>query len=394
MSGDRLRIFHISNDYPYTSVYPDILTGLHKLGCGRQMMYVPVHKMIKVSNSPYFSENWDVKVSRDYGFFGRFLLERRFEASSKNAIRTCEVKKFNVVHAHYLFSGGGVARLIKKNTNIPYVCTVRGTDINFYLKMPHLRKLAIKILSGADRVTFLSPSQKTATFSKLGSVEQLESIEKKTRIIPNGISEEWIKNLGSPRSRVEPRSLRLLFVGELTRNKNWKSVVVCQQLLVRRGVPTVLTIAGDGEDRALVVEAARGNPGTEFVGFVTSTDAMIQLYRQSDIFVMPSFSESFGLSYLEAMSQGLPVVYSRNQGIDGFFPDQTIGSGVNPDSPEEMAEAIIRIWENLSQISYRSIEESLAFSWDKVVKSYFDTYVDCLDGPPHSVDTGFPGCLI
>lgn len=388
MSAHAPRVFHISNDYPYTSVYPEILNGLHESGCGRQLMYVPVRELFDICDPPYFSENWDVKVSRDYGFFGRFFIGKRLESSSINAIKCCDIEKFDIIHAHYLFTGGGVARLIKKRKKTPYVCTVRGTDINFYLKMPHLRGLAKKILLEADRVTFLSPSQMAATFSRLGDFKDLESIKNKTVIIPNGVSEDWIKNLGSPRMSSDSETLRLLFVGELTRNKNWKSVVACHQLLVRRGISSVLTIVGDGEDRALVATTARQDPSIKFNGFVAGVDSLIQLYRQNDIFVMPSYSESFGLSYLEAMSQGLPVIYSRNQGIDGFFPDKAIGSGVDPDSPEEMAEKIVDLWKNINHISSRCLNELPAFSWNNVVKSYFKTYIDCVDNFQHSVDYG------
>jgi len=380
MKNHSHKIFHISNDYPYTNVYPEILKGLHESGCDRQLMYVPVQKMVEVLDPPFYSKNWDVVVSKDYGFFGRFLMKKRFSASSENAIRRHGVENFDIIHAHYLLTGGGVARLIKKETGVPYVCTVRGTDINYYLKVPYLRRLAAQILMDADKVTFLSPSQRATTISMLGELGRTESFLEKCSVVPNGISEEWINNLGSPRFMAKLQPIRLLYVGELTKNKNWKSVVACHRLLARSGVQSTLTIVGDGKDRAEVVAEAKMDKHINYVGFVSDRNILIQLYRQSDIFIMPSFSETFGLSYLEAMSQGLPVIYSHNQGIDGFFKNNMIGCSVDPRSVENIVESIMWIWNHLDEMSKNCLNEIPAFTWSNVVKSYLKVYNECLDG--------------
>jgi glycosyltransferase involved in cell wall biosynthesis len=68
---------------------------------------------------------------------------------------------------------------------------------------------------------------------------------------------------------------------------------------------------------------------------------LIDIYRANDIFVMPSFTESFGLVYAEAISQGLPVVYSIGQGFDRQFPEGEVGYHADPNSAQSVADAIL-----------------------------------------------------
>lgn len=69
--------------------------------------------------------------------------------------------------------------------------------------------------------------------------------------------------------------------------------------------------------------------------------------RSCSVFAMPSIFETFGLVYLEALSQNLPVVYTKGQGIDGMF-DNTVGIGVDPLSVEEIKNAIKMIYRIIS----------------------------------------------
>ena len=89
---------------------------------------------------------------------------------------------------------------------------------------------------------------------------------------------------------------------------------------------------------------------------------------------MPSLSETFGLSYIEAMSQGIPIIYTRGQGIDGVFEEGTVGYHVNPYDIEETYNAIKRILSDYEKFSNACIEESKQFSWDVIVDDYQKIY--------------------
>lgn len=89
---------------------------------------------------------------------------------------------------------------------------------------------------------------------------------------------------------------------------------------------------------------------------------------------MPSHHETFSLVHAEAMSQGLPVIYSRGQGFDGQFEDGVVGFSVQYDSPEEIAEKVIDIINNYEAISQNCVEKADKFDWDKIAGKYIEIY--------------------
>ena len=89
---------------------------------------------------------------------------------------------------------------------------------------------------------------------------------------------------------------------------------------------------------------------------------------------MPSYYETFGLVYPEAMSQGLPVIYSKNQGFDGQFEEGYIGYRVDPHDPLDIAEKINKIVENYSELSQNAIQAYKKFSWDILAEEYIAIY--------------------
>ena len=103
-------------------------------------------------------------------------------------------------------------------------------------------------------------------------------------------------------------------------------------------------------------------------------EELIEIYRQNDIFVMPSFTESFGLVYAEAMSQGLPVIYSRGQGFDGQFSEGEVGYSTDSHSASELAERVLQCMENLEQLSKNAITGARKFNWYDICRKYSEIY--------------------
>jgi glycosyltransferase involved in cell wall biosynthesis len=111
----------------------------------------------------------------------------------------------------------------------------------------------------------------------------------------------------------------------------------------------------------------------EYLGYLNKED-VLNVFRQSDIFILPSFKESFGLVYAEALSQALPVVYSQNQGFDNQFKDGFVGYSVNPKNALDISEKITMIIDNYKSISSRCIIASDTFSWEIISKKYMEIY--------------------
>ena len=103
-------------------------------------------------------------------------------------------------------------------------------------------------------------------------------------------------------------------------------------------------------------------------------EELIDYYRDADIFVMPSLTETFGLVYAEAMSQGLPVIYTRGQGFDGQFEEGVVGYHTDSSSTEELISAIKNIVDNYEKISADCTDSAGKFDWKAITAKYADIY--------------------
>ncbi|RLD43528.1 MAG: hypothetical protein DRI86_09800, partial [Bacteroidetes bacterium] len=123
----------------------------------------------------------------------------------------------------------------------------------------------------------------------------------------------------------------------------------------------------------LLKQAANGNNNVSIIK-ARDKQGMLEEYKKADIFVMASYTESFGLVYAEAISQGLPVIYTKGEGFDNHFEDGNIGFSVNPHSPEDIARGISSIIDNYNDIQKYSETAIANFNWDKISKDYFEVY--------------------
>ncbi|MBO1910409.1 glycosyltransferase family 4 protein, partial [Microvirga sp. 3-52] len=105
-----------------------------------------------------------------------------------------------------------------------------------------------------------------------------------------------------------------------------------------------------------------------------SIEKLRALADESDVFILPSYKETFGISYVEAMSRGLPIIYTRGEGIDGFFPEGVVGYSSYPDDVYDMAESIDLIQNSYTEISNNCIQESKRFNWHDIANEYRALY--------------------
>ncbi|MDN6571163.1 MAG: glycosyltransferase, partial [Staphylococcus equorum] len=89
-------------------------------------------------------------------------------------------------------------------------------------------------------------------------------------------------------------------------------------------------------------------------------------------------TETFGLTYIEAMSQGLPIIYSKEQGIDGYFENGLVGYSVNPLNIEEIANCIIKVINNYDYFASNAFNTSSFFKWEDIIDKYVNTYESIL----------------
>jgi len=273
--------------------------------------------------------------------------------------------KPDIIHAHTLYSDGSLAHYYSESYGTPYIVAVRSTDIVYFLKYkPWLKNYGKKILDRASYIVFISPSLKKRFKQIFGN-----AYESKSTIIPNGINQFYLDQSGLHEKTLHTPP-ELLYVGSFLKRKNVPALIKLLENSEAR-----LTIAGKGgRNEKKVLKLIQDNDRISYVGHIEDQSKLVQIYKQSDIFIMASRGETFGLVYLEAMSQGLPVIYSKNTGIDGLFEPGSIGYGVSPGSASEMAKAIEQIKSAFESISSNCIKEARNFNWTNIAEKYQSLY--------------------
>lgn len=366
-----MKILHICSYYLGSKLYKNLFNNLDKTI--KNYIFVPVNKNEKVDNETGLEINNKIYIEKCFNKIDRFFF---FKKNYK--ILKCLQKKeiltegIDILHAHTLFTNGYVAYKINKKNNIPYIVAVRNTDINVFFKyFFFLRKYGLKILENADKIVFLSSSYAEHCLNKYVPKEKYEELKKKTSIIPNGIDKYWIDNLVSYKNR--NKEIRLIYVGSINRNKNVKtSILVCKKL-IERGYDVKFTIIGDLDIFFKEIKE-------EFVEYRSfcSKEKIKKYLSQSDIFIMPSKYETFGLVYAEALSQGLPIIYTKGQGFDKQIPEGEVGYGIKYNDINEITEKVIEIYTNYNKYSEKTKKYINKFNWEYIAEIYKEIYKEIL----------------
>lgn len=273
--------------------------------------------------------------------------------------------KPDIIHAHTLFSDGALAAYYKRKYGTPFLVAVRSTDIDVFLKLkPWVKNFSKQILKGASYIVFITPSLRNK-FREIYGMEY----ESKSYTIPNGINQDFL-TADSPEKRPLNETPKLLYVGSFLNRKR-----VPDLIRLADSLPANLTIVGSGGGAEKKIKRMAGNSErVTLMGRIKDQKTLKKVYSNADIFIMASKRETFGLVYIEAMSQGLPLIYSRNTGIDGFFEEGHVGYSVEPGSISEMQKAIDKISSNYQEISKNCIHEARLLNWANIAETYARIY--------------------
>ena len=363
-----MKVLHINRHYLGTELHHNLIDKLNEVGV-ENWVFVP-QKNANIKKS-YIDER--VKVVKCFNKFDSLFYHIKQIKIYSALTNTYDVKSFNLVHAYTVFTDGYSALRIKRKYNIPYVVAVRNTDVNdFFKKMPWLRRLGEKILLDAEKVLFLSKPYYDVVIKKYIHPENRDRVINKSLVIPNGIDDFWHKNEGETHTCLNPELIQIICAGKINRNKNITTLQQALQILQEEGINTSLTLIGKIEDNTVFKKIQSIKPVTYIEP--QPKEKLINYYRDADIFVMPSLTETFGLVYAEAMSQGLPIVYTKGQGFDGQFEEGEVGFHADARSPESVAEAIKRVAQHYNELCNRVIERSRRFSWDVICERYIEVY--------------------
>jgi glycosyltransferase involved in cell wall biosynthesis len=228
----------------------------------------------------------------------------------------------------------------------------------------------------ADGIIFLSPAYINPVLNRFVPQTMRSEISKKISIIPNGVNDFWIEH-----SCFEPKvcknNVKIIYVGDFSRNKNVLSVIkAVEELNTKYGNITLTLVGGGGKGSKMVMrKIEKSSPDViKYHERTNDKQKLLKYYQESDIFVMASFKESFGIVYLEAMSQGLPIIYTKGQGIDGYFTEDIPGLAVDPNNIEDIKNNILFIKEHLTEMSQNALIHIKKFNWSLIALKYKKLY--------------------
>ena len=368
-----MKILHINSYYSVSSFYRNLYDKQRENGLDISV-YVPVSKAVDISKLQLGSYTM---ISANHGKYDRICFHLKHNKIYKDIINKYSLSEYSIVHAHSLFSNGYIAYKIYKKFRIPYIVAVRNTDVNVFFKnMIHLRRLGIKILSNAEKVVFISRPYKEFTINNYVPEKYRKEIEYKSIVLPNGIDDFWLNNKVDKKVPPMNNRINIIYVGVVDSNKNIETTIKACKMLIELGYEVSYTIVGKVVKKKYFDLIKQHS----FIKYIPhcKKEELINYYREADIFVMPSKYETFGLVYAEAMSQGLPVIYTRGQGFDGQFKEGEVGYSVKYNSAKEIVNKIKDILSNYESISKKCIIEVEKFNWNKIECDYKKVYENCL----------------
>lgn len=236
--------------------------------------------------------------------------------------------KYDLTIAWASVPAGFISFLLKKIFNIPYIVLLRGPDVPFHeKKWYYLDKFVLQFLS-----PYVWKNAKHVVANSLVLKELAQNISKKTeiKVITNGIDGEYF--FPEPKHKLQ-NEIKLLSVGRISKIKGFDLVIHAISKL--KNIDLTYTIVGDGPE-SKNLETLKVRLGLEkkvFLSGIKSKNELREIYRSSDIFILPSHNEGMSNALLEAMACGLPVIVTNaggtieliNHGKNGFiFPKGNI----------------------------------------------------------------------
>ena len=359
-----MQIIHFCSYYIGSKVYKKLFSSLLEHGVQSEV-FIPIrdsaHRGInKIEND---------KVIHHYikclSIFTRLFYSLKLVKVVFNFF--CNISKSGeMIHAHTLYADGIPAYVCAKILNKKLVITLRNTDVNLGFKYFRQYKwLANLALSHSSQIIFVSPKHKVKFQSYFGN-----AFNSKLKVIPNGIDSFFIENA------LTKKSLRSscvgVYAGEITKNKNIDSAIQAFAK-VNSGITWEFYIVGGSYERFIKEYGMLPKEYFDNVFFIpkVSQYELIEYYDSASIFIMPSHTESFGLVYIEAISRCLPVVYTKGQGIDGYFIDGDVGFSCDPSSINDIAKAITKTIEKFpAGLTFNEKNIVEQYDWNTIGKFY------------------------
>jgi N-acetyl-alpha-D-glucosaminyl L-malate synthase BshA len=345
---------------------------------GHQVHFVTYNQPARLD---LFSENLfyhEVAVS-NYPLFDFPPYELALASRLVDVVR---FEKLDVLHVHYAIPHASAAFMAKQilatyGINIPFITTLHGTDITLVGQDRTYKPVVTFSINKSDGVTAVSAHLREDTYKYF-------KIEKDIKVIPNFIdlTRFSLKPKDHFKKAIAPNGEKVL-----VHTSNFRKVKRTEDVIkifaeVVKTIPAKLLMVGDGGERSVCERLARDLDIAEHVRFLGKQDAIEEILSVSDLFLMPSVSESFGLAALEAMACKVPVISSNAgglpelnvEGVTGFLRDVGDVAGM-----AERAIYILEDDERLAQFKENALARAKEFELSNILPEYENYYKEVIE---------------
>lgn len=345
---------------------------------GHQVHFVTYNQPARLD---LFSENLfyhEVSVS-NYPLFDFPPYELALASRLVDVVRH---EQLDVLHVHYAIPHASAAFMAKQilmtyGIYIPVVTTLHGTDITLVGKDRTFKPVVTFSINQSDGVTAVSQNLKEDTY-------KFFDIKKDILVIPNFIdlSRFSLKPKDHFKKAIAPSGEKILVhTSNFRKVKRTEDVVKIFAKVIKK-IPSKLLMVGDGPERSMCEQLCRDLGVTDNVRFLGKQDAVEEILSVSDLFLMPSQSESFGLAALEAMACKVPVISSNAGGLPELNIDGVTGFLKEPGDVEGMAEKAIFILEDeerLAKFKENALAHAKEFELSTILPKYENFYLEVIE---------------
>ncbi|MGN6640868.1 MAG: N-acetyl-alpha-D-glucosaminyl L-malate synthase BshA [Mucilaginibacter sp.] len=345
---------------------------------GHQVHFVTYNQPARLD---FFSENLyyhEVSVSK-YPLFDYPPYELALASRLVDVVR---FEKLDVLHVHYAIPHASAAFMAKQilmtyGIYIPVVTTLHGTDITLVGKDRTYQPVVTFSINKSDGVTAVSEHLRQDTF-------EFFEIENEIRVIPNfvDLTRFSLKHKDHFKRAIAPSGEKILIhTSNFRKVKRTLDVIRIFAKVVEK-IPSKLLMVGDGEERSSCEQLCRDLGVCDNVRFLGKQDAIEEILSVSDLFLMPSQSESFGLAALEAMACKVPVISSNAGGLPELNVDGVTGFLKDVGDIDGMAQSAIYILEDeerLKTFKENALARAKEFDLSIILPRYENYYNEVIE---------------
>lgn len=284
----------------------------------------------------------------------------------------------DLMHVHYAIPHASAAymakQIVKSKTgrNIPVITTLHGTDITLVGRDKTYEPVVTFSINESDTITSVSENLKEETYKNFPITKPIEVI---TNFVD--VARFAKKPIDAFKKVIAPHGEKILLHASNFRKVKRVDDVIKVFAQVLKQIPAKLMMVGDGPERPAAEELARHLGIADDVRFVGKQEQMEDIMNVSDIFLLTSDYESFGLSALEAMAARAIVISTNAGGLPEINIDGVTGFMANVgdvDTMSRQAVAILQDDEKLNQMKEQAFAQANKFSLENIIPLYEKMY--------------------